>query len=839
MGHGLNVILQDIAVRYKRMRGHPTLWIPGTDHAGIATQHVVERRLREMGTSRRELGREKFLAAAWKVKEEHHAVISKQLRAMGVSCDWSREAFTLDGERSEAVVTTFIKLYERGALYRGNYLVNWCAHCHTALSDEEVQHHEIAGNLYTIDYPLVDGDGAISVVTTRPETLLGDEAIGVHPDDPRYHQYIGQQVQLPLVNKPIPIIADKYIDVNFGSGALKLTPGHDSNDFDIAQRHDLPIMSVIDLDGKFNHHVPPQFQGLSVADARQAVVAELKKEGYLRAIAPHTHQVGHCYRCSTIIEPLLSEQWFVRMEPLARKVHAAWKRGDFRLYPRRWEATFEHWLLNIRDWCISRQLWWGHRIPVWYATTADGKKEIAHVGLDAPPHTEGDDRQLSQDNDVLDTWFSSWLWPLSILGWPHPSDDFQRYYPTTLLITGYDIIFFWVTRMLMAGLEFTDRTPFREIYLTGLIRDKQGQKMSKSMGNGIDPLEITSQYGADALKFSLAYMMTGGQDIRLSRNDFALGSRFCNKIWNAARFICTLADRHTLLPAEECAYDGIDKWFSAIIHRAISAIDRNIENHHYSEAAHVVYQLVWGDFCDWYLECKKSLLHSSHNTESHRHYSLLIYFFETLLRIVHPFVSFLSEQLYQSLLPLLNSAAQRPYPDALIIAEYPHADAFIEYGQEADDFAEMQNIVTAIRTIRSEFVLPARTRYSADMHVEDDRYALYMREMRNLIEHLTTTTLTINNPTSKNGLPLATSKTETVLHILEHIDPTQQRNKLAGELTGVDTQLSAVAARLQADSPFRKSAPSFAVAAEESRYTELTARRRKLLGFIAALDDLR
>ncbi|MDR1655277.1 MAG: valine--tRNA ligase, partial [Treponema sp.] len=534
LGHALNMALQDIVIRYHRMKGEPALWVPGTDHAGIATQNVVEKRLRSQGKSRRSLGREKFVEETWKVKHEHHELISKQMARMGVSVDWNRERFTFDEGLSRAVREVFVTLYERDLLYKGNYLVNWCTSCGTALADDEVEHEDITGKMYHLRYPVAgEEDRWLEFATTRPETLLGDTAVAVHPEDPRYAHLIGKSVRLPLTDRDIPVISDTYVDREFGTGVVKITPAHDPNDWEVAKRHNLPVINILSHDGRLNDEAPEKYRGLTVQEARKIVLEDLKAGGFYSKETDITHAVGHCYRCHTVIEPYLSEQWFVRMKPLAEKALASWRRGEFAFYPKKWENTYEHWLENIRDWCVSRQLWWGHRIPAWHCPDC-GKTSVARSDPDSCPHCGS--KNIEQDPDVLDTWFSSWLWPFSTLGWENEScetSDYRTFYPTTALITAYDIIFFWVSRMIMAGLEFTGKAPFRDIYIHGLIRDKQGRKMSKSLGNGLDPLELVDEFGADALKFTLAFMCAQGQDLLVDRESFKMGSKFANKVWNA------------------------------------------------------------------------------------------------------------------------------------------------------------------------------------------------------------------------------------------------------------------------------------------------------------------
>ncbi|MFA6646223.1 MAG: valine--tRNA ligase, partial [Sphaerochaetaceae bacterium] len=545
MGHALNILLQDTIVRYWRMHGRPTLWVPGTDHAGIATQNIVERQLAAKGLTRQELGRERFLEETWKVKERHHAIIANQLEKIGSSCDWSRERFTMDEGLSQAVRESFVTLYERGLIYKGNYLVNYCTHCGTALADDEVEYKNLPGKLYQVTYPYAEGEGSIMVATTRPETMFGDVAVAVNPEDERYKDLLGKSVILPLANKPIPIIADSYVDMEFGTGMVKITPAHDPNDWEIGQRHSLEIVNILNSDGTLNENVPTPYQAMDVLSARAKVVEDLQAGGYLVGVKEHNHDVGHCYRCSSVIEPYLSEQWFVAMRGMADKALAAWRNGEISFYAKRWENTYNHWLENIRPWCISRQLWWGHRIPVWYCSDCNHMM----VERNDPTHcTQCGSSHIVQETDVLDTWFSSWLWPFSTLGWPQETDDLKNFFPTSTLVTGYDIIFFWVSRMIMASLEFLGEVPFKDIYITGLVRDKQGRKMSKSLGNGIDPLEVVDLYGADAMKFTLCYMAAQGQDLLIDMESFKLGSRFANKMWNATRFLLMNLEGRELIP---------------------------------------------------------------------------------------------------------------------------------------------------------------------------------------------------------------------------------------------------------------------------------------------------
>ena len=603
MGHALNNSLQDTLIRYYRMTGRPTLWIPGTDHAGIATQNVMERRLQKEGLRRQDLGREKFLERTWALKEEHHDVIVGQLKKIGCSCDWDHERFTMDEGLSKAVRETFVTLYERGLVYKGLYLVNYCPHCGTALADDEVEHQEDVGHLYDINYPFADGSGHITVATTRPETMFGDVAVAVNPDDERYKSLVGKMLKLPLTDREIPIIADSFVGIEFGTGMVKITPAHDPNDWECGKRHNLEAINILNPDGTLNDVCPEEFRGLPAEVARDKVAQKLNELGYLVRVQEHKHEVGHCYRCNTTVEPYLSQQWFVRMRSLADKALDAWKRGEIHFYPKRWENTYSSWLENIRDWCISRQLWWGHRIPVWYCD------DCGHMMVEREDPTccsKCGSKHIHQDTDVLDTWFSSWLWPFSTLGWPEETPDFKRFFPTSTLVTAYDIIFFWVSRMIMASLEFTGKVPFNDIYITGLVRDKKGRKMSKSLGNGIDPLDVIDLYGADAMKFTICYLAAQGQDVLVDMDSFKLGSRFANKIWNATRYLLMNLEGRNLVAIDQSKFTEVDKWIYHSLNENVRKVRNAIEGYKFNDAAQAIYDFFWNDFCDWYVEASKS-----------------------------------------------------------------------------------------------------------------------------------------------------------------------------------------------------------------------------------------
>ncbi|MDR2370080.1 MAG: valine--tRNA ligase [Treponema sp.] len=707
LGHGLNNSLQDIIVRFHRMYGGPALWVPGTDHAGIATQNVVEKKLRAQGKNRRDLGREKFVEETWKVKEEHHAVISRQLAKIGASVDWSRERFTMDEGLSQAVREVFVSLYERDLLYKGNYLVNWCVSCGTALSDDEVEHEDLAAKMYRLRYFFSDPAGAaggadfLVLATTRPETLLGDTAVAVHPEDERYRALVGKSVILPLAGRTVPVVADSYVDREFGTGVVKITPAHDPNDWELAKRHGLPVINILTPDGRLNDEVPEKYRGLTVLKAREKILEDLREGSWFVDEEDITHAVGRCYRCHTVIEPYLSEQWFVRMRPLAEKALASWRKGEFVFYPRKWENTFQHWMEHIRDWCMSRQLWWGHRIPAWRCADC-GKTSVLRDDPVSCPHCGS--ARIEQDPDVLDTWFSSWLWPFSTLGWPRETADLAAYYPTSALVTAYDIIFFWVSRMIMAGLEFTGRAPFRDIYLHGLVRDRQGRKMSKSLGNGLDPLELVDEFGADALKFTLAFLCAQGQDVLVDRESFKIGSKFANKIWNAARYILMNLEGRSLV--SDPALNPVDRWIWSRLNRAAKNMEGAFLSYRYNDAAQTAYEFFWNDFCDWYVEATKlSLRDEAEAAEKDRAVSVLLGVLAESLRLLHPLLPFITEEIYGKLPPVYRASAAGaadPAAGLLIRAPYPRWSAGRGDPENERNFAFLQEMVVMIRTVRSE-----------------------------------------------------------------------------------------------------------------------------------------
>ncbi|HJS46956.1 MAG TPA: valine--tRNA ligase [Gemmatimonadales bacterium] len=708
MGHGLNNTVQDVLVRFERMRGRDTLWLPGTDHAGIATQNVVERLLQQEGKTRFDLGREAFVARVRDYVEETGATILRQLRALGASCDWDRTYFTLDPRMSRAVREAFVRLFEKGLVYRGNYIINWCPRCLTALSNEEAEKHETEGRIWRLRYPLADGSGHLTVATTRPETMLGDTGVAVHPDDSRYAALVGREVRLPLADRLVPIVADAAVEPAFGTGAVKVTPAHDPTDFEIGRRHGLRELDVMTPDARMNDEVPARFRGLDRFEARARVVEEFERLGLLDGVEPHRHAVGRCYRCDTVVEPRLSEQWFVRMAPLAEPALRAWQEGRVRFVPAHRGEEYAQWLTGIRDWTISRQLWWGHRIPVWYCETPGcGHVAASRTDLARCPRCLG---PVRQDEDVLDTWFSSWLVPLSALGWPDETPDLARFYPGSTLVTAPEILFFWVARMIMAGLEFAGEVPFHTVYLHGTVRDTRHRKMSKSLGNGIDPLEVVERYGADALRYTVVSGMAVGTDVILDPADletsFAPGRNFANKLWNVGRLVLS----HLAEPPRPLTGPGAvrrdemalaDRWVIARCDAAVREATAHYEALRLNEAAFALYHFLWTDLADWYLEQVKPRLYGEAPGGDVAR-AVLCQAFDAALRLLHPVMPFITETLWQRL-------PGRPAGVSIARAPWPRPDPRARDDRALDDFARVQDLVAAIRVVRAEYsVAPGR-----------------------------------------------------------------------------------------------------------------------------------
>jgi len=694
MGHMLNNSIQDAIIRYKRMSGFDTLWIPGMDHAGIATQNKVERMLADEGTSKEEIGYDEFLRRTWEWKEKHGGLITKQLRKLGVSLDWTRERFTMDEGLSEAVKEVFIKLYNDGLIYRGEYIVNWCPHDKTALADDEVNHEDKNGKIWEIRYPVKDSDEEFVIATTRPETMLGDTGVAVNPNDERYRHLIGKTVILPLMNREIPIVADEYVDMEFGTGVVKMTPSHDPNDFEVAKRTGLAFLNIFTEDAHVNEN-GGKYQGLERFAARKAILADLEEQGLLVGVKDHKNAVGHCYRCNSVIEPRVSTQWFVKMEPLAKRALEVVKNGKIQITPKRWEKVYYNWLENIRDWTISRQIWWGHRIPAYYAE--DGTVFVAKSLEEAKIQARekfGKDVNLTEETDVLDTWFSSALWPFSTLGWPNETEDLKKFFPTNALVTGADILFFWVARMVMMSLYIKDEIPFNYVYLHGIIRDEKGRKMSKSLGNSPDPLDLIAKYGADAIRFSFLYNTSQGQDIHFSEKLLEMGSAFANKVWNASRFVLSnLEDFDVSTTVDNSEFKLEDKWILSKLQTASKLINENMEKYELDAAAKLAYEFFRGDFCDWYVEIAKTRVYGQEGGDKTVAQWVLRHVLDKGLKMLHPFMPFITEEIWQKL---------QTGEETIMLSDFPKEEKeFVNIDAEKE-FDYLKEIISAIRNIRGE-----------------------------------------------------------------------------------------------------------------------------------------
>jgi len=717
IGHALNGTLQDIMVRYKRMKGFNVLWVPGTDHAGIATQNMVEKELAKEGIRKENLGREAFVKRVWEWKKAYGDRIINQMKRLGLSCDWSRLRFTMDEQLSKAVRRVFVTLYKEGLIYKDKYIINWCPRCHTALSDLEVEHNEENGKLYHIEYPFEDDKGGIIVATTRPETMFGDTAIAVNPNDKRYKNVVGKKVILPIKNKPIPIIEDEYVDSSFGTGAVKITPAHDPNDFEVGRRHNLDIVVAIDDRGKMTKEAL-HYEGSDRFECRANLVNELEAKGFMKDVTQHKHSVGHCYRCKTTIEPYVSEQWFVKTKQLAKDAIEAVEKENTKFIPKSWEKTYFEWMYNIKDWCISRQLWWGHRIPVYkcnacgkYTVSEDEPKSCEHCG----------NNNLSQETDVLDTWFSSALWPMSTLGWPDDTEDLRNFYPTSLLVTGFDIIFFWVARMMMMGLHFMKDVPFKDVYIHALVRDQYGQKMSKTKGNVIDPMDVINKYGADSMRFTLAIFAAQGRDIKLSEDRIDGYRKFMNKIWNAYRFI-ELNTRNMSFEDKPKKLSTASTWIKSRLAKTIQATQNALAEYKYNEAANAIYQFIWHEFCDYYIEMSK--IHMEDEYSYSIKYTLLDVF-EKIMRLLHPFTPFITEELWQK---LPNKSGE-----SIMVAGYPEFKSS-EISEEIESSMEMIiDIIKSVRNLRSENGIVPSKKIKVYMDVKDEKSQAIIVSFKNYI----------------------------------------------------------------------------------------------------------
>ena len=832
MGHALTTALEDQMVRWHRMRGEPTLYLPGTDHAGIATQVVVERRLASDGITRHELGRDRFVERVWSWVDQYGDAILEQLKRLGASCDWTRRRFTLDEGPSKAVRTTFVNLYKKGLIYRGERITNWCPRCRTALSDLEVKHQDESANLYYVRYPMEDGDGGVTVATTRPETLLGDTAVAVNPDDGRYSGLVGKRVVLPVLKRVIPVVGDDAVDPEFGTGALKVTPGHDPNDFEIGRRHELPTVNVMNPDATMNDGAG-HYQGQDRFECRENIVEELERDGLLEKIEPYQHSVGHCDRCGEVVEPIVSRQWYVKMEPLAKPARDAVADGRIRIIPDHFEKVYFNWMDKIRDWCISRQLWWGHRIPVWYCQECD-ETVVEH---EAPTScSRCSSGELVRDPDVLDTWFSSALWPHSTLGWPDKTEDLDYFYPTTVMETGYDILFFWVARMIMTGIENTGDIPFDTVYLHGLVLDPEGVKMSKTKGNVLDPLELIDVYGADALRFALTTGNSPGNNMRLNEQRLEASRNFANKLWNAARFVMT--NLHGAAGLEGWHQPSgpthrQDRWILSRFNRVASEVQRFMEECQLGEAQRVIHDFLWGEYCDWYIEMAKIRLRSDDAGTSPL--PTLAYVLERVLRLLHPFMPFVTEEIWQMLVERLPPEPGRT--DALIVAAYPEADA-ADFDEQAEaEVGAVIELVRGIRNIRAEFRIQPNQSLEAIVDAPDVAEVVEAEgaAIRSLAR---VDPLTVgadgDQAASPDNVALVLASGTVTVPLAGLVDLDRERERLESELRDLDGNRAGLSGRL-ADEKFVTRAPEEVVERERKRLKSLEERRARITEILSRL----
>ncbi|MBD47841.1 MAG: valine--tRNA ligase [Dehalococcoidia bacterium] len=833
LGHALTAGIQDILTRWRRMKGDPTLWLPGKDHAGIATQVVVERELAEKGITRQELGREEFVKRIWTWVDRYGQRIDQQHKKIGASCDWSRLKFTLDPEPSLAVQTTFVNLHKKGLIYRGERIINWCVRCATALSDLEVDYEDSTGTLFYVNYSLVNSNDHITIATTRPETIMGDTGVAIHPNDERFNHLVGEKVVLPIVGRQIPIVADTAIKPDFGTGVLKVTPGHDHIDFEIGQRSNLPIITVIDTNGVMNNNAGP-FEGQDRFKARKAVIDNLRNQGLLFREESISHAVGHCQRCHTIVEPLISKQWFIKIKPLADPARESILSGKTRIVPEHFSKVYDNWMKNIRDWCISRQLWWGHRIPVWYCENCNSET----VSLDMVDlcKTCGS-TNVFQDPDVLDTWFSSGLWPHSTLGWPNKSTDLDYFYPTSVMVTGYDILFFWVARMMMLGIENTGTPPFHTIYLHGLVKDADGIKMSKTKGNVLDPITLIETYGTDALRFALTTGTSPGNDIRLGDSKLASARNFANKLWNVSRFVINNATDYKLY-GQITPFDlshREDRWIRSRLNETVKRVEANLDKFEIGEAQREIYEFVWSEFCDWYVELAKVRIRTEENLFSP--IPTLIYVLEKTLRLLHPFMPFITEEIWQRLTPLMPR--ETSYPESIMIANYPIPE---RRESDSDAEAEIQQLITlirAIRNIRAELKIEAHRKL--DVLIDPGNFRVLLNEEAQAIKSLANLkNVELREDIEKfqkdGTLSLVAGQMVAVIPLGDVIDVNAEKNRITTEIGETRNQLQRINTLLNKPE-FISKAPGKVVDREKERATGLTDRLEALNRILSQLSE--
>ena len=816
MGHALNDSIQDSIVRFKRMQGYETLWLPGTDHASIATEVKIVDALKQEGLTKEEIGREEFLVRAWKWKEKYGGRIVEQLKKLGSSCDWSRLAFTMDEKCNRAVKEVFVNLYEKGLIYQGKRIINWCPVCKTALSDAEVDYTEEQSGLWHIKYQVKGEDKYVVVATTRPETMLGDVAVAVNPKDERYKDFVGKSLILPLVNREIPLVLDDYVELDFGTGAVKITPAHDPNDFEVGLRHNLPVIKTMNDDGTMNEEAG-KYQGLDRFECRKQIIKDLEELNLLEKTEAYAHNVGHCYRCSTIVEPIISKQWFVKMEPLAKPAIDVVKKKSIKFTPERFTKIYYNWMTNIRDWCISRQLWWGHRIPAYYCDDC-GEMTVSKHDIKVCPKCNG--VNIRQDEDVLDTWFSSALWPFSTLGYPDATEDLKYFYPTDLLVTAYDIIFFWVARMIFSGLEHTNRIPFKDVLIHGLVRDAQGRKMSKSLGNGIDPLEIIDEYGADTLRYALLGGIAPGSDTRFSKDKIEGCRNYINKIWNASRFVLMNCEGKTIKDISEIKLNLADKWIISRLNNTVKKVTLNMEKYEIGLACGELQEFFWNDFCDWYIELSKPYLYGTDEEKKTSVLSVLIYVLKNTLKLLHPYIPFITEEIYQHI-PGVDGS--------IMVAEYPRYNAKLNYRKDAEDLRYVMSVITAIRQIRADSGCAPSKKVDLFVVTEKkrliDKAMIYLLKLANINK--------VNFIESKEQIDVKTvsvvlDKTELYVPLGELVDLDKEVARLKGELEKVEAEIARANSKLS-NNGFLAKAPKNLVEQEREKLNKYIDMRKKIL----------
>ena len=830
MGHALNNTIQDVLTRWKRMDGYEALWLPGTDHASISTEAKVVEKIKSEGKSKDEMGREAFLEEAWDWTHLYGGRIKNQLKKLGVSCDWSREAFTLDENLSKAVEEVFIRLYEKDLIYRGDRIINWCPSCSTAISDAEVEHEDSHGSIWQISYPLKDGSGHIEIATTRPETMLGDLAIAVNPEDERYKDLIGKMAILPLVNREIPIIADSYVEMEFGTGAVKITPSHDPNDFEVGARHNLGQCIIMNEDGSINEN-GGLYNGLERFEARKKIVEDLKDGGYLVAVKDHDNAVGHCERCKTIIEPLISKQWFVKMEPLAKPALEAYHKGEVNFIPERFSKIYTHWLENIKDWCISRQLWWGHRLPVYYCDSC-GEPIVSRD--DVTSCSKCHSTEIRQDTDTLDTWFSSALWPFSTLGWPEKTPDLDYFFPTDVLVTGYDIIFFWVIRMVFSSIELMGEVPFKDVFLTGLVRDSQGRKMSKSLGNGIDPLEVIDEFGADALRFTLLTGNSPGNDMRFTSERVEANRNFANKLWNATRFVLmNLQDDIDFDNINLESLEEEDKWIVSKLNRTMKEVTDNLDKYELGMGAQRVYDFIWDEYCDWYIEMVKSRLYGSDEKSRLTAQRVLVYVLRDILKLLHPFMPFITEEIWQH---LPNSK------EALIVTSWPKYKAELEFQDSENSIEYIKTAIKHIRNARAEMNIAPSRKATTIFVTRDDITKSYLENGKRYFINLASAE-SIEIQDNKDGLgedniSVVLHKAEAFLPLKELIDLEKEIERLEKEKEKLEGEIKRVVGKLS-NQGFVAKAPEKVVEEEKEKQRKYEEMLEKVLERLEGIKNIK